>query len=185
MHKTNQVQSRRLKRWTYQGRPVFIVPTADLAPEFRPDHKLGYLVQRILDGIEPWEPGDDPIEAGHDPQLQLSAIVTLNNGRKPVWGIHTAHKARRPELSPFVHGGGDLEFTSSFTVELAGTTRYPRLTRAYPGTYVPPLPWQASAGDADGGVEYCREFWHDHSYPYERSLIIRGTQTNTVPEWYK
>jgi hypothetical protein len=169
----------------YQGKSVLIVPTAEVTADFQPGRKYGGLVQRILDGVPPWESGDDPIETGHNVGTDLFTVISPNNGRRPVWGVHAGHKARRPQLSPFVHGSGEIEVTRSLTIELAGTVDFPRITRVYPGTYMPPLPWQASAGDADGGKEFCREFWHEYSYIYDRSLILKGTQTNTVPEWYK
>lgn len=171
--------------WKCGGQNVYISPTADIPNGYRPGHRYSSLVQRLLEGVEPWERDLNPIETFYDLKEPLRAIVTPNNGRKPVWGIHVGHKARRPELSPFVHGDGELEFTRSLTVELAGSPSQPKIVRIYPGEYVPPLPWQVSAWDADGGMEACREFWSGHSYIYERALIQRGTQTNTIPNWYK
>lgn len=171
--------------WVYNGRRVLIVPSAEIARGFRPHERYGKLVQKLLDGVEPWDLKDDPIETTYDNLLEMPAIVTRNKGRKPVWGIYTRHTARDPKLSPFVHGSGEIEFTRSLTVELTGTPEQPRLTRVYPGEYIPPLPWQASSGDAEGGREMCIHFWRNHSYIYDPSVIKFRKHTNNAPEWYK
>ena len=171
--------------WKCGGQNVYISPTADIPNGYRPGQRYSFLVQRLLDGVELWEKDLNPIETLYDLKEPLRAIVTSNSGRKPVWGIHVGHKARRPQLSPFVHGDGELEFTHSLTVELAGSPTQPKLVRIYPGEYIPPLPWQISAEEADGGLDACQKFWHKYSYPYEQTLIQKGTQTNAIPDWYK
>jgi hypothetical protein len=131
--------------------------------------------------VEPWDDGDDPIETkrlNHDRPLP---IVVPSNG-EPWWGIHAGHHARQPQASPFVKiNWRTLERTDLFTVELTQTPGRPKLVRAYPGDYIPPLPWMNSARDADGGIRACLEYWRGHAYVYRPGLMIRRAER---PDWF-
>jgi hypothetical protein len=173
--------------YTYNGNRVIIPRHAELSGAFRSDGGVfGGVIQRILDTIEPWEQGEDPIETFDLPKKIGARAVTLASEEQPVWGINPHHKARRPGPSPFV----ELErrdprnSTNLATLELTGTMECPMLTRVYPGDYMPPLPWMMSADKALGGKQACLDYWKSNAY------ILRDTSrplelTREAPDWYQ
>lgn len=171
--------------WSYNGVRVSIAPSAEIFPGFRPHERYGKHVQEFLDEMEPWEPSNDPLSETADSLFELPAIIALNNGRKPVWGIHTRHTARNPGLSPFLHGSGEIQMTRELTVELVGTITQPRIIRVYPGDYMPSLPWQVSAESEEGGKATSIHFWRNHSFIYDPSVIQDRKHTSRAPEWYR
>lgn len=166
----------------YRGAQVSIPFTADITTDLRPSGKNAGAVQTVLDGTDPWKLGEDPVETC-ETQYQLRLTVIENNGRTPIWAVHTGHKAKQPQLSPFL-SVAQVPETRLCTIELVNPPNAPRLVRAYSGDYTPPLPWQASAADADGGVRYCREFWRTHSYVFNNRLIKHDSRTRFAPAWY-
>ena len=143
------------------------------------------VVQRIFDSIEPWEVGEDPIETFLLPRRIGARAVLLATTEAPLWGVNPHHKARRPDLSPYIglDSVDPRNTTKTATLELTGTVERPILTRAYPGEYMPPLPWMSSARKADGGRQACIDYWNSHAY------ILRDSNpphelTNEPPEWY-
>ena len=169
--------------WTYRGANVQVPRTADIPPKFWSQGPRGEVVQRVLDMVEPWHEGDDPIETKQLDRDWFMPIVVPLNGRTPWWGIHAGHHARVPQASPFIK----LDFnrltpTDLFTVELVQTPQRPKLVRAYPGDYIPPLPWMASASSAQGGIAACRTFWCNHAYVYMKSTMVSRRRQ---PDWFR
>jgi hypothetical protein len=160
--------------------------------QFKPLHRSADLVQRVLDGVAPWQEGEDPIEAR---ELKRTALipetVRVHDTSKVIWAVHTAHASRQNELSPFVILDRE-PITNTLTVELEGTPDSPVVTRVYPADsneyYIPPLPWMESADDADGGHEGCVEYWRTHAFIARRraryGLMAPETRSATPPQWY-
>jgi len=169
--------------FTYAGNNVLVPHHADIPVEFKPRGRMAWVVQRALNGLDPWNPGEDPVETVEfdDPTTFLE-IVVENDGVQPIWGIHVGHKARHPQQSPFIRTSGS--HTNEFTIELVGTPNQPRLVRAYPGDYIPPLPWQNSARDAVGGMQACLEFWRTHSYILRPGLMQNRGASAEPPSWF-
>jgi hypothetical protein len=170
--------------WTYRKQNVQVPRTADIPPQFWPRDTRGAIVQRVLDSVKPWQNGDDPIETMKFEDVRFMPIVVPLDGQEPWWGIHAGHHARVPKPSPFIRVDFDLlEKTNLFTIELEGTAHRPRLVRAYPGDYIPPLPWMSSARNADGGMKACLEFWRTHAYVFRRNAM--RSRTGRVPDWFR
>lgn len=170
--------------WKYRGRDVQVPRTADIPPQFWSTRERSRAVQRVLDMVEPWRNGDDPIETHPVEGERFMPIVVPLNGRRPMWGIHAGHKAKKPQASPFIRIDYDLTpRTDMFTIELEQSPERPRLVRAYPGDYIPPLPWMVSAKDADGGKQACVDFWRRHAYVFRRSVILR--RFDHAPDWFR
>lgn len=168
--------------WNYRGANVQVPRTADIPPQFWPNGRLSAIVQEVLNTVEPWQDGDDPIETEtFQDELFLPIVVPLQ-GRKPWWGIHAGHHARQPQASPFIQVDFDLiAKTNRFTIELMQSAQRPKLVRAYPGDYIPPLPWMGSAAHADGGRQACLNFWRRHAYVYRRQAMLRR---RPEPAWF-
>lgn len=164
--------------WKYKGRRVTVAPTADIPAEYREGSRGHTVVQTVLDDME-WR--EDPIETVFDMD-PLPEIVIRVGSRVRRWAKHVGHRARNVQLSPFVVAR--KSWTSSFTVELVGLVDNPLLVRAYPGEYIPPLPWQRSAEYADGGLEACKAFWREHAYVYRPSRVVTGSETGITPVWF-
>ncbi len=170
--------------WSYRGVGVLVSPTADIPSPFRPRQQLAGVVQTCLDQIEPWQGKDYIIAESHFSREKFRAIVVeVTPGARIIWGVHKGHKAQRPQVSPFVDAGHVT--TQDFTLELEGTASRPRLVRAYPGTYTPPLPWQASARDVDGGVRECQRFWQTHAYLWNSNIVRPGSAVPRPPDWWR
>lgn len=168
--------------WKYQGCIVLVSPTADIPTEYRMGKRCAAVVQEVLDEIPPWQEGDDPIETVTDFDVAMPHIVVPRDGGEVLWAKHKGHHARRVGLSPFVTVA--RSYTRAFTVEMTGSSEQPRLVRAYPGDYIPPLPWQNSARSADGGRDACLSFWRQYAYIYRPSLVVPGSVSETPPEWF-
>lgn len=170
------------------GKRVFIPRTADIPWSLRPYGVYAQDVQSVLNGVEPWETGEDPIETeGLDGCPVGPMAVRVPPGCTRAWGVHVAHKAKTPGLSPFVpREAPGIEFVRGvITVELTGSPGQPILTRAYGGEYTPPLPWMTSAGNAPGGRAECLRYWRKYAYVVSSAVLIRsGTLTTVPPEWF-
>lgn len=172
-------------RYYYRGRKVFIPTAADIPTKYWPGRAHATAVQTLLDHIDPWEEGQDPIE---------SAVIegfsdwplTVAAGQAPrIWAIHPGHKAHNPGLSPFIRLNRPPR-TDMITVELAGSPKRPMIVRIYPGDYSPPLPWMNSASKADGGKAACLDFWRTHAYLVRDLRFLEGAGvTHNPPDWYK
>lgn len=147
-------------------------PTADIPSPFRQGQVRAGLVQQVLDRVEPWRGSDGTVLTVELSEQAFPVIIVSLDGRKPVWAKHVGHHAHHVQVSPFVECRRPL-LTQKLTIELVGSASHPRLVRAYPGDYAPPLPWQNSAEFVPGGVAGCVEFWRTHAYVL--------TETNTVP----
>jgi hypothetical protein len=170
--------------WKYNKTDVQVPRTADIPPEYWSTRRGRLVVQRVLDKIEPWRSGQNPIETHKVDGEQFVPIVVPLDGRKAKWGIHAGHHARRPQASPFIRVDfNQIRKTSLFTVELEQSPERPRLVRAYPGDYIPPLPWMVSAKDADGGMQACLDFWRGHAYVLRRSVILQ--EFDHPPHWLR
>ncbi|MDB5165197.1 MAG: hypothetical protein JWM00_87 [Candidatus Saccharibacteria bacterium] len=169
--------------YMYKDFPVKVPATADMPRRYRPDGQFAHLVQKALDQTPKWSEGDDPIETVVIGRPKVYKTVVPTEGGDRIWAIHCGHAAKRAQVSPFVQISDQL-FTDRLTVELTGTPKSPILVRAYPGEYMPPLPWMKTASWADGGREACINFWRQHAFVFAEQLIRKGSQTKRSPEWF-
>lgn len=174
----------------YRGHAVRMTHFSDIPYELRPGGRYADLVQRVLNGTQPWRSGDDPIEEVRFPGSRIRPMAILvPSGIKRSWGIHRGHKARSPQLSPFVDLDAryiDSKLLGYVTIELTGPCDDPLLIRAYGGTYTPPLPWMRSAHQADGGVKMCTRYWRTYAYlSYRFEMIRPGSRTGVAPDWFR
>lgn len=173
--------------FTYRNVKVSTPRYADIATQYRPQGVLAWAVQAMLDKTTPWEEGEDPIVTQRFESERIFPISINSTGYDIQWGIHRSHHATTPKLSPFILSnwyprGNSLGY---LTIELDGTPECPLLTRVYGGEYSPPLPWMASAKNADGGRGFCLGYWKTHAYLNRHgSLILQGSQTSEAPEWF-
>lgn len=170
--------------WMVNGHALTISPTADIPSPYRPRQQRSELVRHALHTVPRWQ-GDDGII--HTATLSGKAFpltVVLLEGLMPEWFKHIGHHARHVQLSPFVTLSRP-KLTTKLTVELTGTTGRPKLVRAYPGEYAPPLPWMGSAEYAPGGVEHSVEFWRRHAYVLTATNTVPGSGTGRrAPSWF-
>lgn len=164
----------------YEGTPVVVARTADISNSYRPGGKLSYVVQQVLDQLKPWDDHDLPAFTAHISRRVYHQVVGVVKPEDVFWAVHRGHKAKQPGLSPFIRPSGAPQ-TSYFTVEMAGTPSSPLLVRAYPGAYMPPLPWMHHTMSSKS---YACEFWSRHAYVYHEALV-RGSIVNDPPSWYQ
>jgi len=172
------------KGWMVCGEQVTISPTADIPSPYRPRMARENLVKETPASVRPWEGSDGVIHTAHLAGKQFPLTVVPLAGQMPFWFKHIGHHARHVQLSPFVRLTRPV-LTSKLTVELVGTVGRPKLVRAYPGEYTPPLPWMGSAEHAPGGVERSIEFWREHAYVLTDTNTEPGTATDRrAPSWF-
>lgn len=170
----------------YRGRRVIVPRTAEIRAPFRAGQHGVVLIQEMLDRLEPWRQGEALVCTESFKDEKFSPIVVeLRRGDTVFFAVHRYHTARNPKPSPFIRCKRSLEPTSDVTIELEGSPREPVLTRAYPGGYIPPLPWQQSARYAVGGLKYCRHFWSTHAFVYRDRLVRGGHHNVPTPNWAK
>jgi len=170
--------------WKYRDVNVQVPSTADIPTIYRFDKPLGRVVQEVLDSIDPWQEGEDPIETMRFPGRTFRCIVIPRGNAAATWAKHPGHHAKSVEASPFVVIDSKLPpRTNLFTVELVQTPERPKLVRAYPGDYIPPLPWMNSARWAEGGRSACVDFWKQHAYACHPAQVLRGRSSNP-PAWF-
>lgn len=179
------------------GNQVAFVPKAEVnrglfgGPNWRGHKKPRYatLVQEAFDAFADdlkeypakWSKRE-PIIFSFDDAGKLPQFVTERTlGDEVYWGVYRFHTAGRPQASPFVLKPAGI--TTTLTIEVVGSGEVPLITRIYGGEYTPPLPWQASAPDAEGGREACAEFWKAHAFVMDTSIM--GNLIDSTPEWAK
>ncbi|HET6746637.1 MAG TPA: hypothetical protein VFH06_00845 [Candidatus Saccharimonadales bacterium] len=81
--------------WEYRGTPVRVPPTADIPYQYKPGKSRGYIVQQVLDEIEPWECGEEPIVTITDFERAMPQIIVPIERRTVIWGKHANHYARQ------------------------------------------------------------------------------------------
>lgn len=167
--------------WQYRGQKVHVPSTADIPYLYRQHSPLAYIVQQAIDSVETWKEGATPTYTNGHADMILSVVPI--DGREVIWAKHRGHKARQVQVSPFVTVKSRWPVTASFTLELAGTADQPWLVRAYPGEYIPPLPWQNSAKNAVGGVDACIAFWQQHAYIYSDGAVQPFSRAQE-PDWF-
>jgi len=143
------------------------------------------LIQKALCQVSPWREGDLAIATLTDCRPMPLRVVSTD-GLEVVWAVRKQRNHRQersPGLTPFVVATPSE--TISFTIVLAGRPAEPRLIQAYPGTYVPPLPWQPAAVHAPGRRAACALFWSRHARLYREQDIISGSETDTPPGWFR
>lgn len=169
-----------MERWTYRGVRVGVPWTADIPAPFRLGGDLDFIVQEILDDMDPWD--EEGVSDTFEDFDLMRALVVSVEGRHRIWAKHVGHRARWVQESPFVRTNGEVPLTTQFTVMMMGTPEAPRLVRAYPGDFIPPLPWQ----HIDTPELWLRslEFWRTHAYVYGPERVIPGSETETIPTWF-
>ncbi len=172
--------------YTYHNNVVKIPRNAEVSSAFRDTPRAIFFseVQTAINEIESWEKGEDPIYTFDIPFDIGARVVQLAQNEEPLWGVNPYHKARYPQESPYLllDRRDPRATTDEATIELSGTPDKPMLIRAYPGDYMPPLPWMSSAKDADGGREQCLEYWQTHAFMYRGRPDELSTQ---APDWYQ
>lgn len=191
---------------------VAVPRTADITPVFYQGEEYMWLLQDALDVLfEDWQEAGDTKQGqhhmwpdrNHGPSLTLELdeedpvlypnVVQVSSDEKRLWAIHADHAARRAQPSPFVRrcradqpkpGMLAIGPVRSLTIELAGTAERPALVRAYPGEYQPPLPWMASAKNAEGGVAESRQYWLSHAYVADPAAMA-GKVWAASPVWFR
>lgn len=172
------------KGWMVCGKPITISPTADIPTPYRPRQVRADLVKEALLSIDEWEGSDGVIHTTVLIGKRFPLVVVPRDGLMPQWFKHIGHHAHHVQLSPFVTVPRPRT-TSSLTVELVGTVGRPKLVRAYPGEYTPPLPWMGSAEHAPGGVERSIEYWREHAYVLTDTNTVPGSATGRqAPSWF-
>lgn len=171
--------------YRYRGARVWVPEYAEVSSAFLPHGVFSSVIQEVLDSVEPWEKGDDPIEPFDFPRQIGSRVVLLTATEKPVWGVNPHHKARTPGLSPYIglDAKDERNNTKLGTLELTGTVNKPVLTRVYPGDYMPPLPWMSSVSKGEGGREASLAFWNQHAFVI-RTYGMPEELTEAPPDWY-
>lgn len=178
----------------YEGKKLYVPESAEIyhnefgGSKTRRRPPYAALVQEALDELA-LENRSDPLEwVGSEPEIfTLYDVQTLplyvlerDKHEEVVWGYYRFHTAKAPKLSPFVFK--EPGKTNSLTIELVGTPKGPALTRVYAGEYAPPLPWQKTADDADGGRMACLDFWKTHAFALHKNLVT-GNLVDSVPDW--
>ncbi len=163
-----------------------MAPKAQVTPDFRPAGRYGrdvsVAIQRALGvhGTSDWE-GQELVDSFDMPQ-EYPDIIVEARGACRHWGVYRWHTASRPGLSPFVSRSAPM--TSVLSIHLVEQPAGPMLVRAYPGEYMPSLPWQMSARSEEGGVAACRAFWRQYAFVETSGLIVPGTATRSAPDWF-
>lgn len=172
------------KGWVVCGTVVTIPRTADIPTPFRPGQANANLVKRALSAVRPWQ-GSGGTMLTLDVDRVFPEVVVARDGLMPLWYKHKGHKAQVVQVSPFVRLRTP-KLTSKLTVELDGTVGRPRLVRANPGEYHPPLPWQSSAEYIDGGIEASVEFWRTHAYVLSDGNVDPNSRrgVSQAPSWF-
>jgi hypothetical protein len=174
--------------WLHQGRPVIVDIDTPKMPEYLPTGKHSLYVQIALSRLS-WLPLLLPtaVTVGNLP-WPVKAIVVPNDGQMPIWKTHRQHQ--RPELpeseslTPFVYADRTkkLPMTHMLTFELAeADTENFVITDVYPGTRIPPLPWQVSLTDDRLRVE-SMNFWRVNSFVYDSNLVASKNEY-PAPNW--
>lgn len=160
---------------------IVIPPWADIPRNFRPDGNDSLLLQELLSDMDTQDLGAKTIiETVDGLKRKFRLEVVGNNNRTPEWHIHRGHKARQPQISPFLRVAR-APLTDKLTVMVTSDLH---LVRVIVGEYVPPLPWQSSAKQEQGGIRTCRDFWRRHSYVYSDSRVCRTRDSSTPPHWF-
>lgn len=167
--------------WNYYGEPVRQAATGEVPLEYRPGKLYAPLVQDAINCMR-LRASDRETWVTIDVREDLRELVVAAGNRPRIWGVHVGHRARDPRVSPFVKHRDT--FTRRLTVHVAQRDGNLLLVRVYPGEYRPPLPWQNSARNEPGGDATCRKFWREHAYVYNPRDLVRGTQTDSVPDWF-
>lgn len=166
---------------TYRGVVVELALDADIPAAYRPIGHRGEYVQQVLDQTEPWKGNQGIVQTITDLKKPMPAIVIPISEGPVIWGKHIRHQSASAGLSPFVCA--PPEDTKSFTIVLSGPPEQPVLERAFPGEYIPPLPWQIKGGPDDEYQESL-DFWRMNGFVYFYNMIQRGTATNKAPGWF-
>ncbi len=172
--------------YLYHGNRLVVPRAAEVSPAFRNSEGVfGATIQKAVNEVESWDAGRNP-RITFDLGRQIgSRVVALDETEVPLWAINPQHTARLPGLSPFILLGRSdgRAMTGVMTLEMAGTPRDPILTRVYPGEYMPPLPWMATAKNVEIGVDGCAEFWNGHAFVANDNNRPDGL-TPVHPDWY-
>lgn len=170
--------------WTYRGRPVFIDSLRGIVPALRPDGRRAHLVQRALDGLEPWGAGEMPIQEHElDGEAIMPVTVPIHPGEEITWGVRIGTKRREGRgdpLSPFTRRA--VSPVRLLTIELRDTMDHPVLIRAYGGEYTPSLPGTKNVRNTPGGWPAARRFWMAHARPI--AAMIPGSASSRPPRWW-
>ena len=168
---------------------VIIPMQAEVPHEFRPGGSREKLTRAALADIEPWDDPRGVIEHRTFRGMKFPVHVVPAQGHAVRWARHTMHTARHVQLSPFVRME-EVPTTETMTLELFRVPEKATLGRLYfNDNEVPPLPWQSSARNVEGGVKRCETFWKTHAYVYDRRLVCGGGVFEKLPvaspHWFR
>lgn len=160
---------------------------ADVPPRFLPGGDNWPMLSEVLSQVEADEiENGDIVTFDGLAQWTLRAVLPndefgLESYQRGIqsFAVHAGHRARKPQLSPFLAIRGTWPETNSLTVMFDKGA----LVRVIPGDYSPPLPWMTSA--REDGVDECERFWREHSYLRTPHNFIVGTETTYAPAWWR
>ncbi len=182
--------------YKYQGSALSTPATAEISRDFLPKGKYAKLVQEALDTCADevrrnpqhfdWRDRrvmDFTLDLEDDGRQIERYVVPVAPGDRVLFGRYRFHKARSPQESPFVQGRSRPVLAPSLTIELTRAHGRMMLVRAYGGEYIPPLPWQASAGNYEGGLARSRDFWLNHAFVMAPCIRPQGKLNSRPPKW--
>ena len=171
-----------MQEWKYNGIGVRVLSSAEIPRLYRLGAKWDYCVQQALNKVPQWKgsPVGGLIYTASELNCRVPRMIVPVANRKIIWAEHTMHRGKVIEPSPFVFCKEEL--VSTLTVVLGGTVQRPRLLRAFPGEYAPPLPWQKHVDRKSLGAS--RVFWRKHAYVCVAGAMREGTAWDGSPDWY-
>jgi hypothetical protein len=166
---------------TYRGVPVQVAPDANIPVAYLPSKgNRAQVVQQVLDAVKPWKGDAGTIDTIIDLDPLPTIVVSMEKG-PTIWAKLARHRGENTGLSPFVCA--PPEHTKSFTVVLSGSPKKPVLEGAYPGEYIPLLPWQKFTHPDE--YEESLAFWRTHGFIYHYNIIRPESATNIPPDWFE
>ncbi len=171
--------------YMYKGQVMHIPSGAEVGGAFSGHENAAFhaSVQAALNEVQPWEGDAAQVVPFSLPNAIGARVVELRVEEEVGWGVSAFHRMKEPGLSPFVILAPDdiRRETSVATLELAGRTEAPRLTRVYPGARIHPLPWMTDSVTAPETYQKSLDYWHKHAFMHRG---VPAELEMEPPEWY-
>lgn len=176
---------RPIAAWEIHGRAVIIADNADIWNYYLPDQRYGLLVKKALDTLDADTTPPSGIVTISNLAFHVRPAVVPNGDCKPQWAVHRRHQTIdlpcETKLSPFIMMSRDVSppVTSELTVHFSNNVDHPVIDRLYPGSPIPPLPWEEQIDDLGTSVT----FWNTHSFIYGVQYLTAIPKGSSV-QWY-
>ena len=160
------------------------IPRAAMIPRgYRPGERWAGHVQDILSQMPRQNAGTLQVQRAEFETCEFTRLVVpIRLGENRHWGVHVAHRAKQPGLSPMIDR--ERAQTNQLSVEVCwNPAGQPLLVRVYPSDDEPPLPWMSSAKRYPGGIGRCLSFWRSHVF-VGRHLIKAESEVEQAPSWF-